>query len=1516
MTGGRSYLLKEASLTEDNSKKIQLYLYVVESRSEDNFFDSILNLGLYVKTSPADYSVGPWTALENAGSSLAGKYFNGSIPEFSGTYWLISNVTKIVSHDENFGMAATHIPWNWDVNPPFINIDQPSGNKELVLNLKYSKPYRVFFNCSGGSFGFRAVHKYHGCSVTLPYEVPTKEDTNFVGWGLTPDTTEVAYYPEDVYTADESITLYAIWEPKTYTIRFDACGGSVDCYAKSKTHGNSIALPGLTAGTAKPIKLGYNFIGWSTLADGASQDYIKDGDTYSTDKSTTLYAIWEATTYTIQYDANGGTDAPNNQIKEFGQDIKLATSEPNRPGYTFRGWAISPDSPDIYYIPGQSYNINASLNLYAIWKINTYEIKYNANGGINVPETQIKIYDEDITISSVIPVRPEYRFEGWTITSTNTEVYYKAGDVYSNNESVTLYAIWTPGIAYDIKYYDYSDTAEYLVQEKLHGVALALSNSKPSRDGCIFEGWACDSESTEVLYRPGDIYTEDKSLTLYPVRFKKIILCYYGNGGSEGPSDQTAFISFNDATTTAKQLEAFSVSFEISELIPKRAGYTFKNWITSTGKTYKAKDSIECSKDTALLAQWTPIPYTLTIDPNGGHRATKDTETFTISTQCGEIYYLEPLQREGYRLVGFTLEPDAAEIVFDNASQTFIYTQGVCDVTATAQWEINTYDVVFDANGGTGAPEPQVKIHGETLHLSRIIPVKENYVFSGWSPSLSYTAVRYCDSDPGMGTRLYYADESVTLYAIWEPKTYYINCYGPSSTCLVSYKKVHGQDIILSLNSAIPGRENYIFLGWSTEKASDLASVEQPIIYMPNEAYTIDADISLFSVVGYEITVNLNNGTGITSYIRQHGKFLELEKPVQNGYTFEGWRDNLGKKYPAEAFRQRIYTRTYLTALWAPDKTAVKCYIQLDPNGGTWGGVTLDTTHLIDETINGVRQIKQKVYYHKGLDIYSDIITPYRPISSSKTFVGWNTKADGSGCWYGAKLSHDIIASTTLFAQWASSSSLCTALPTPFITSVTQVENTNTIEVNCAARYNGTINRLYAIAFKVYATNPGPVTVIETLIASGIVYKVFPSDNYSFQIHLGDNLADYIKSLFSFEGGSLGFKYKVTLESLGTAGPRYNSSTTTYGSSVNLRPSFVYYRKPESPFNIKITDFDLSKSSSNRPLTLSYMPSTLRLSEVNYDFVKAYENEHTFQGTCYIQVADVTDGSVILKDPIKVNDSGAYFNLEECLDSAGKSFEFGHVYSFTAENRISYRAYIGSTSNGTEVSRPVELFSDPVILGYIKLEEKIPFDKIRPTITSTNTLPTTNLFDGERTFFSTSKRAEGPNYDIKISWPEAASANNKLESYELLLLLITTDDECIGEYRINLQENEYYLDIAKVFGELPVGMYSLLAQMNVISAYGEAYSAYSADYDLVYLIHGINCPYIEIPGEPVKRRAVAYIKVPDPENSETTRWMLASDYLIKEKNQGWKPGYSDYEMLVDENNEIILDEDGIPIYTF
>ena len=149
-----------------------------------------------------------------------------------------------------------------------------------------------------------------------------------------------------------------------------------------------------------------------------------------------------AKTYSVTYNANGGSGAPSSQTKRHGTVLTLSSTKPKRTGYTFLGWSTSSSATSAKYNAGGTFTSNANTTLYAVWKANTYTVSYTANGGSGAPGSQTKTYGKNLTLSTTKPTRTGYVFQGWATSASATSAKYNAGGTFTSNASTTLYAVW------------------------------------------------------------------------------------------------------------------------------------------------------------------------------------------------------------------------------------------------------------------------------------------------------------------------------------------------------------------------------------------------------------------------------------------------------------------------------------------------------------------------------------------------------------------------------------------------------------------------------------------------------------------------------------------------------------------------------------------------------------------------------------------------------------------------------------------------------------------------------------------------------------------------------------------------------------------------------------------------------------------------------------------------------------------------------------------------------------------
>ena len=320
--------------------------------------------------------------------------------------------------------------------------------------------------------------KPHNNILTLRGALFTRAGYTQVGWS-TVDGGEKVYGFEDVYTKNEALTLYPVWNTNKYTITFDTNGGS-EIAPITQDYGTQIAAP------ANPTRKGYTFKGWD-----------KEIPETMPAENITVKAQWEINQYTITFDTNGGSEiAPITQ--DYGTEI-TAPDKPTRKGYTFKGW--DKEIPET--MPAENITVKAQ------WEINQYTITFDTNGGSEIaPITQD--YGTEITAPDN-PTRKGYTFKGWDKEIPET----------MPAENITVKAQWKIN-QYTITF-DTNGGSEIAPITQDYGTEITTPDN-PTRKGYTFKGW--DKEIPETMAAENMTVKAQWEINQYTITFDT-------NGGSE-----------------------------------------------------------------------------------------------------------------------------------------------------------------------------------------------------------------------------------------------------------------------------------------------------------------------------------------------------------------------------------------------------------------------------------------------------------------------------------------------------------------------------------------------------------------------------------------------------------------------------------------------------------------------------------------------------------------------------------------------------------------------------------------------------------------------------------------------------------------------------------------------------------------------------------------------------------------------------------------------------------------------
>ncbi len=243
---------------------------------------------------------------------------------------------------------------------PYTLTDNVTVYAQWTIN-----PYTMTFNSEGGS-AVAPVTQNYNTTVAKPAD-PTKEGYTFAGWYSNAGGTGSAVgFP---YTLTDNVTVYAKWNINFYTMVFDSEGGSsVD--PVTQAYDTKIAAP------QPPTRFGFTFDGWYTGSLGIGAKIVFP---YTIKKSITVHAKWNANTYTLKFDSEGGS-AVASQSRPYGEYVN-APANPTKDGYTFDGWYLGDNGTGSKAV--FPYNVVGNATVYAKW------VKIAVVTEVSVPTTSI-----------------------------------------------------------------------------------------------------------------------------------------------------------------------------------------------------------------------------------------------------------------------------------------------------------------------------------------------------------------------------------------------------------------------------------------------------------------------------------------------------------------------------------------------------------------------------------------------------------------------------------------------------------------------------------------------------------------------------------------------------------------------------------------------------------------------------------------------------------------------------------------------------------------------------------------------------------------------------------------------------------------------------------------------------------------------------------------------------------------------------------------------------------------------
>lgn len=331
-----------------------------------------------------------------------------------------------------------------------------------------------------------------------------RDGYEFVGWALTKDAKTAKYADREnvrlTAKAGETVTLYAVWKPTFYTIKYNGNGG-IDVNSEMSDQTLKADKKG-NLRENKFRKAGYTFLGWSEDSEATVATwYNKEPVSHLTEagKTITLYAVWAKDAvkqYTITFDANGGSLEETTAPAYEGYETRIPNLGAKRDGFVFAGWSVVKASGKVDYKTGDMISTNKDITLYAVWETKgdvAYTIRTSTqktDGTYDVENRTMKANAGDVVtltenIDFIVP--DGFYIDEASSALSQTIAENTVFDIKLNREKVS--------VIFDLNAYDVV-MENVPVIKGLWGHRVTINSKMPERPGYTFKGWALSKDDT------------------------------------------------------------------------------------------------------------------------------------------------------------------------------------------------------------------------------------------------------------------------------------------------------------------------------------------------------------------------------------------------------------------------------------------------------------------------------------------------------------------------------------------------------------------------------------------------------------------------------------------------------------------------------------------------------------------------------------------------------------------------------------------------------------------------------------------------------------------------------------------------------------------------------------------------------------------------------------------------------------------------------------------------------------
>lgn len=666
------------------------------------------------------------------------------------------------------------------------------------------------------------------------------EDKFFSHWNTKSDGSGDMYLESaNLRFEDKDITLYAIWDD-LYTVTYDknleSGGDNITMPVDTNSYfpGRKVTVRSLYQSPAGKV-----FKEWNTNADGTGEAYTANSQMTMGHENITLYAIW-ADGYTITYDANGGDGNPPSDGRKFieGQKMNVGSGSLTKGNQKCSKWNTKPDGTGTTYKPNETLVFGAeNIILYAVYE-DAYRLSYDLNGGTGkLPSnSSLSLEGATWTVRNGTSMRKgDDVFKEWNTKPDGTGTTYHNKDfLVFGKEDVTLYAIYTQG--YRV-FYELNGGSGDIVDDNVYcdGNEVKVSSKTPTApERMKFKEWNSNQWGTGTSYKGSFIFSGEKDVHLYAIYGEGHRLTYDFNGGTgEVYIDNNLYLPGEFA----------SLQWRGEGVPTPPEGKVFAGWTLDKDQP-KATVSIQAfpEQDTTVYAVYKD-GLKVNYDLNGGKGTTPTVEglkggyndtTFRVNNGSGIT------APDGLHLKEWNTMPDGSGTTISLGSSLDVnpfIEDGKTELTLYAVYKPK-YTITYDTNDGSEVNDNATYYEGDSMYVTRTVPVKEGVEFRRWNTEkdgsgMDYTAGEVITCGAG----------NITLYARWSANQVIYDANGGTNAPTDETLYGINTEVVAQKYEDMSAPEGKLFKEWNTKADGSGTSVAS------GEAFRIaKGNITLYAI--------------------------------------------------------------------------------------------------------------------------------------------------------------------------------------------------------------------------------------------------------------------------------------------------------------------------------------------------------------------------------------------------------------------------------------------------------------------------------------------------------------------------------------------------------------------------------------------------------------------------------------------------------------------------------------------